>query len=279
MFRVQPLCAFLTAIAFSTLTLAYGDDSEPISPKDTVVQLFNGKNLDGLYTWLQDAKYEDPRKVFTVEDGMIHISGDGFGYVCTQPRYKDYHLVVEYRWGERTWQWRKTRAKDTGVIVHCAEPDGSCSNIFMAGIEAQIIEGGTGDLLVVSGKQADGSSIPVSLTAETVKDRDGETVWKKGGQRITLNPVTDAARINWFGRDPDWADVLGFRGKQDIDSPGQEWTRLDVICDGGHIIYHVNGIQANEGFNAVPSSGKILIQSEGAEVYIRRFELQPLSNR
>ncbi len=70
--------------------------------------------------------------------------------------------------------------------------------------------------------------------------------------------------------------MLGFRGKQDIDSPGKEWTRLDVICDGGHILYRVNGILANEGFDAVPSSGKILFQSEGAEVYVRRFELQPL---
>ena len=251
--RLHTLCASATILA--GLTLAYGDDAEPISPKDTVIRLFNGKNLDGLYTWLQDAKYEDPRKVFTVEDGMLHISGDGMGYISTRQRYKNYHLVVEYRWGERTWQTRKTCAKDTGVIVHCAGPDGSCSNIFTAGIEAQIIEGGTGDLIAVPGKRADGSEIPVSLTAEIVKDRNGQTVWHKGGQRTTVNAF---ARINWFGRDPDWKDVRGFRGKQDIDSPGQQWTRLDVICDGGHITYRVNGIQANEAFDAVPSSGKFL---------------------
>ena len=138
-------------------------------PKDAVIQLFNGKNLDGLYTWLSDTKYEDPRKVFTVEDGMLHISGDGLGYVCTKQRYKDYHLVVEYRWGDRTWQNRKNSARDSGVIVHCVEPDGSFGNIFMAGIEAQIIEGGTGDIIVVPGKRADGSAIPVSLTAETTQ--------------------------------------------------------------------------------------------------------------
>ena len=158
------------------------------------------------------------------------------------------------------------------MIVHCVEPDGSCEEIFMAGIEAQIIQGGTGDFIVVPGKRADGSDIPVSLTAEITKDRDGETVWHKGGERWTLH----SGRINWYGRDPDWDDVLNFRGKQDIESPGNEWTRLDVICDGGHIIYRVNGIQANEGFDAEPSSGKILLQSEAAEVYYRRFELQPL---
>ena len=135
----------LLAIFLSGGMAARGEDAEPISPKDAVIQLFNGKNLDGLYTWLSDTKYEDPRKVFTVEDGMIHISGDGMGYICTKQRYKDYHLVVEYRWGDRTWLSRKTNARDSGVIVHCAEPDGSFGNMFMAGIEAQIIEGGTGD--------------------------------------------------------------------------------------------------------------------------------------
>lgn len=256
------------------LTAVYGDEAEPISPKGAAIQLFNGKNLDGLYTWLTDARYEDPRKVFTVEDGMLHISGDGMGYICTKKQYKDYHLVLEYRWGGKTWQSRKTAAKDSGLIVHCAEPDGSFSNIFMAGIEAQIIDGGVGDFLVVSGKRADGSDIPVSLTAETTKDRDGETVWRKGGERTTFNSF---GRINWYGRDPDWTDTLGYRGKLDLDSPGNEWTRLDVICDGGHIVYRVNGVVANEGFDSIPSSGKILIQTELAELYVRRFELQPLN--
>jgi hypothetical protein len=270
-FLVRPLGVL--AVVLSGVVLTYGGDTEPISPKNAPIQLFNGKNLDGLYTWLSDAKYNDPRKVFTVENGLLHVSGEGFGYICTKQSYKNYHLVIEYRWGDRTWQQRKTHAKDSGAIVHCAGPDGCFGNTFMAGIEAQVIEGGTGDLLVVPGKQADGSDVPVSLTADTTKDRDGETVWKKGGQRVTLH----SGRINWYGRDPDWDDVLGYRGKQDIETPGKAWTRLDVVCDGGHILYRVNGILANEGFDAVPSSGKILWQSEGAEVYVRRFELLPLT--
>jgi hypothetical protein len=271
MFLVRPLGAL--AVLLAGVVLACGEDAEPISPQKAPIQLFNGRNLDGLYTWLQDAKYEDPRKVFTVEDGMLHISGDGLGYICTKKPYKDYHLVVEYRWGGRTWQTRKAAARDSGVIVHCVEPDGSFGGVFMGGIEAQVIEGGTGDLLVVQGKRADGSIIPISLSAETTKGRGAEIVWKKGGQRITLDHF---GRINWFGRDPDWKDVVDFRGKQDIDSPGRQWTRLDVICDGGHIVYRVNGILANEGFDVSPCSGKILIQTELAEVYVRRFELQPL---
>jgi hypothetical protein len=275
MFQPNVFPAWLAALVATLVTTAgqaaQADDA--VRPKDGVIRLFNGKNLDGLYTWLKDTKYEDPRKIFTVENGLLHILGNDVGYVATRHRYRDYHLVVEYRWGEKTWAGRVDRARDSGVIVHCVEPDGSYGQgTFMAGIEAQIIEGGTGDFIVVPGERADGSKIEVALTAETAKDRNGETVWHQGGERKTLN----SGRINWFGRDPDWADKRGFRGRHDVQSPGQQWTRLEVLCDGGHIVQIVNGVQVNEGFDSVPSSGKILLQTELAEVYYRRFELYPL---
>jgi hypothetical protein len=263
------------AIVLAFWTVLRAEDAEPIRPT-APIQLFNGKNLDGLYTWLSDAKYEDPKNVFTVSDGILHISGEGMGYVCTKQRYKDYHLVAEYRWGNRTWADRTKAAKDSGIILHCCDPDGSFSNAFMAGIETQVIQGGVGDFIVVNGKKADGTPIPVSLTAEVTKDRDGEMVWKKGGERTVFDK---SIRINWYGRDVDWSDTLDFRGKLDLDSPGHEWTRLDVICDGGHILYSVNGKLANEGFDASPSSGKILFQSEYAEIDVRRLELLPLDKK
>ena len=80
------------------------------SPKDGPIALFNGKDLSGLTTWLKDAKREDPRKVFTVHDGMIHASGDGMGYLATGKEYKDYRLVVEYKWGRR-----RTAASTSGI--------------------------------------------------------------------------------------------------------------------------------------------------------------------
>ena len=46
-----------------------------------VIPLFNGSDLTGLYGWLRDSKYEDPKKVFSVQDGMIRIideSGDDY---------------------------------------------------------------------------------------------------------------------------------------------------------------------------------------------------------
>jgi len=38
-------------------------------------------------------------------------------------------------------------------------------------------------------------------------------------------------------------------------------------------------VLANEGFESVPASGKILLQTELAEIYIRRFELLPVDTR
>jgi hypothetical protein len=269
----RSLCV-LTLLSLFALPLRAAEPpkSEPISPKDGPIKLFNGKDLAGLTTWLKDAKYEDPRNVFTVENGMLHISGDGYGYARTNQAYKDYHLIIEFRWDERTWAPRVDKARDSGVIVHCVGPDGGYGNTFMCGHEAQIIEGGVGDFIVVSGKNKDGSPLVCSLTAETTKDRDGETVWKEGGEKKTLQ----GGRINWYGRDPDWADVRGFRGREDVESPGKKWTRMDVVCDGHRITIQVNGVVVNKGFDAKPSAGLIQVQTEGAELYVRRFEIWPL---
>jgi hypothetical protein len=44
----------------------------------------------------------------------------------------------------------------------------------------------------------------------------------------------------------------------------------------GHVWQYVNGKLANEGTDAFPASGKILFQSEGAEIYFRNIRLSPL---
>ncbi|APZ93768.1 3-keto-disaccharide hydrolase [Fuerstiella marisgermanici] len=244
-----------------------------ISPTDGPIKLFNGKNLEGFYTWIRDQQYADPNKVFTVKDGMIHVSGNGYGGLITNDSYRDYHMIIEFKWGEKTWGNREDRTRDSGILLHCWGPDGGYGKTWMASIEAQIIEGGVGDILVLSGVDPETTqAYPVSLTAEIGKDRDGEKVWKKGGEKMTLS----RGRINWFGRDEDWADTIGFRGKNDVESPLGQWTRMEVIADGGHLVYKVNGVVVNEAFEAKPDFGKLLLQTEQAEMYVRRYELWPI---
>ncbi|TWU13985.1 hypothetical protein CA54_28270 [Symmachiella macrocystis] len=276
------ICTLL-ALCFSVRIAAGAEEAEKvITPTDAPIVLFNGKDLTNFYTWLQDTKREDPRKVFTVTkeaDGtpVIRASGDGFGGIVTKDKYTNYHLVVEYRWGELTWGQRKMAAKDSGVLLHCNGDDGNYNegggnSPWMAGIECQIIEGGVGDFLVLGGTDNDGTKRVPKLTCEFVKDRDGEAVWKKGGEKQAFT----SGRINWFGRDPDWKDELGIRFEQDKDSPGQKWTRLECICDGGKITNIVNGTVVNYGEMAEPESGKLMFQSEGAEIFFRKIELHPL---
>ena len=248
---------------------------------DKVIHLFDGKTLDNFYTWVVDSHREDPLRVFTVVDQVdgapaIRVSGEKWGGLTTRESYRDYHLIVEFRWGLLTWAQRKNAARDSGVLVHGQGADGSTGRDFngpwMRSIEAQIIEGGVGDLILVAGFEADGTRLTPRITARAGKDRDGEPVFDPAGEAR----VFESGRINWYGRDPDWADKLGFRGKADVESPWGEWTRLEVIAEGDRLTYLVNGKVVNEGVQASLTEGKILFQCEGAEIFFRRIELQPV---
>src|SRR5438132_1015164 len=63
---------------------------------------FNGKDLTGFYTYLKGHGHEDPNKVFTVHDGTIVVSGQEFGGFTTRDEFQNYHLITEWKWGERT---------------------------------------------------------------------------------------------------------------------------------------------------------------------------------
>ena len=264
---------FAAAFTVFALVASSALAADPIKPGE-VISLFNGKDLSGWYTFLQDTKYEDPRQVFTVHDGLLHISGDGLGALTTRSDYRDYHLVAEFKWGPRTWHGRKERTKDSGILVHSFGEDGAHGGIWMRSIEAQVIEGGCGDFIVVAGTKVPGGAPPLSITCETTTDRDGETVWKAGGEKKTIS----RGRVNWFGRDPDWKDVLNFRGKNEVEKPDGEWNTMEVICAGGKITNIVNGVVVNQAIDCTPQSGKIQIQTELAEIFFRKLELRPLQN-
>ena len=86
---------------------------------------FNGANLTGFYSYLRGHKYDDPAKVFTIQNGMIRISGEEFGGLATKDEFHDYHLVAEWKWGEQTFGTRKNNARDSGILLHCVGPDGA----------------------------------------------------------------------------------------------------------------------------------------------------------
>ena len=257
---------------------------EVITPKETIV-LFNGKDFTNFYTWLVDFHREDPHHVFSVVDQIdgapaIRISGQFFGGITTRKRYANYRLVAEFRWGLLTWGSRTNATKDSGVLLHCQGRDGAYfsktfNGPWMRSYEFQIIEGGVGDILVLGSYEPDGSVTKYQLGAKVTKDRDGEPCWDANGEL----KMFDTGRINWWGRDPDWADTLGFRGKQDVESPAGEWTRMEVVCAGDTLDYFVNGKRVNQASQLSNTEGKLIFQSEGAEIFFRKIELHPLAEK
>ena len=239
--------------------------ADAIRPARTI-DLLKGRKLEGWYTWLRESRYEDPKRVFAYKDGMLRISGEEWGGIATRSEYRDYHLIVEWRWGGATSGERTDKARDSGILVHAVGEDGAYSGTWLESIESQIIEGGTGDFILVGGRNRP------SLTCEVREGARGELYWKKGGEPRTR----DRGRFNWYGRDPDWKDVLGFRGREDLDKPVGEWNRQEVIADGDRLTNIVNAVVVNQGYGSSHTHGKIQIQSEGAEILIRKVELRPL---
>jgi len=265
---------------------------EPIVP-DRVIKLFNGRDLRGWSTWLVDTRDEDPRRVYSVRDGMLRISGDGFGYLGTQRAYKDYRLVVEVKWGRRNYRSRQGMARDSGIFLHSVGPDGNSydrgwgaetsntgpdisSGAYKAAIECQVMEGGFGDILLIHGRYADGRHVPVRVTAP-VKDRRVPGDYAKF-QFAPTRPVRtlSVGAIAWLRKDTNWRDVLGFRGQNDVESPAGQCSRIECVCQGDRITVSVNGQRVNEVFQVFPAAGRILLQCEGSEVFYRTVELHPL---
>lgn len=279
----------LVVIAALVLTGPAGLEAQPtftgaeqaaVTPTAPIA-LFNGTDLSPFYTWLVGDHYADPHRVFSVVqqvDGApaIRISGEKYGGIVTRQRYRNYRLIVEFRWGLLSWAPRIARPRDSGVLVHAEGADGNTGRDFngawMRSIEAQIIEGGTGDFILVAGYDADGTQRSPSMTVTVDLDRKGQPIYAPHGTARTFT----TGRVNWSGRDPDRKDVLGSRGVQDVESPSGEWTRLEVVVEDDRITNIVNGRIVNVGTSPSLTEGRIIIQSEGSEVFIRRVEVHPL---
>ncbi len=261
-------------VCLGALLLAAGPDDDvpsfaravPVVKTGEPLLSFNGKDLTGFYPYTRDHGYEDPNRVFTVKDGLLWISGEEYGGLATCGNFGNYHLITEWKWGEKTWGARKDRSRDSGILLHCVGPDGRAGNGWMESIECQIIEGGCGDILNVGGLGKP------KLTCETRVGPDKQLYFEAGGTPV----VHDGGRFNWWGRDPAWKDVLGVRGPRDVEKPLGEWNRMEVICDGDTITNIVNGLVVNVGTKSSVTMGKIQFQSEGAEIVFRKIEIRPI---
>lgn len=228
--------------------------------------LFNGRDLTNFYHYTRESKREDPNRVFTVIGGLLRISGEEWGGITTKEVFRDYRLIVEWRWGQKTWREREKRARDSGILIHGHGPDGGYNGIWLESFESQIIEGGSGDILVVA------KDTPMSASCLCLEEGK-EMYYTPKGKVMTRTK----GRINWHGRSRDWKDELGVRGKADVEKAVGQWNRQEVIAAGDRMVNLLNGKVVSAAFDLSHTQGKIQVQSELAEIYVRRIELQPLT--
>jgi hypothetical protein len=135
--RILKLSALLIFILMVTPYVTNAQSKAPKS-KGNEIRLFNGKDLKNWVFHLKDPAI-DPATVFTVQNGVIHIKGDPFGYMRTKESYSDYKLNVEWRYpGE---------ASNSGVFIHGQKPD----TIWLKCIECQLKAGSAGDFVCMNG--------------------------------------------------------------------------------------------------------------------------------
>jgi hypothetical protein len=223
----------------------------PTIPKHkAAIVLFGGRNLDQFDTFLPSTGLNsDPSHVFTVEDGVVHVSGTEMGYFITKKEFKNYYLRAEFKWGDGTFGTRAGQARDSGILYNIQGPN----KVWPRSVEFQINEGCTGDFWMT----------------------DGAAITGKDGVRVT-GPEGKASKIDRFNKGV-FKNVTGYRDPtNELEKPHGEWNVVELVNRDGHVWQYVNGKLANEGTHAFPSDGKILFQSEGAEVYFRDIKLYPL---
>ncbi len=255
--------------------------------------LWNGKDLSGWSVWIgkphasvaldglakdekgnytQPIGARDPLGVFTVVpkvDGQpaIHVSGQVFGELRTKESFSNYHLRLQFKWGEKKWPPRDKPAtrRDSGLLYHVHAAPGAEGRTWARSIELQIQEHDVGDLYAV------GSLISVRSklrpdTKPPIFDYDPSAGWNQFSQV----PGSDGRCIK----------------QPDNEKPTGEWNTVELVCLGADSIHIVNGKvvmrlhdpRRIDGPTPVPvTAGPLILQSEGAELYYRAVEIRPIT--
>ena len=249
--------------------------------------LFNGKDLSGWYSYLgvpdSSLKSDFPRDstgnyfqpvglnndmfdVFSVTevDGepAIRISGEIFGILVTEKEYENYHLSLEFKWGEKKYAPRADKKRDSGVLYHSTGKEGSWGGVWMNSKECQVQEGDCGDFIVVDTGVA---VIPcVFDSAQNLYSYDEKGV-----------PMAFTVNYSYCHKSADYEKDHG------------EWNTLDIYTFGDNSVHMINGkvnmrayhLNTGSNGNYVPvSRGKIQIQSEGAEVFYRNIRIDSINS-
>lgn len=253
----------------------YGNNSVKAQKKGWT-QLFNGKDLTGWDTYLRSTNiigyvedpnlpYEppiglnnDPLKVFTINNGILRISGEAWGAMTTKKSYSNYHVRFETKWGEQKYYPKDTALRDAGLLFHCTGPFDFMFKCWMRSLEMQIEETNIGDYYDVQGGTPEFQiSDGVTAMNEKVQQYDAFGTLKRGLWRVHRSG--------------------------NFESPHGEWTRSELVARHADAVFIVNGFVVNRLYNIFRNDlnrqvtgGKLQFQSEGAEHFFRKIDIRPI---
>ncbi|MCK3685987.1 DUF1080 domain-containing protein [Maribellus sp. YY47] len=229
--------------------------------------LFNGENLDGWDTFIGTALagFDDLHanatsdKVFQVveENGekLIYISGEVNGSLATVDTFTNYHLELVFKWGEKVYTQR-----NSGLLYHGFGEFGAALGTWMTNIECQLMHEKLGDTYLMN-----------NTVCETeVTESEESFSYSKGGQ------------LKQFGKD---FEGPGIKKALDAENPLGEWNTVELYTVGRTCVHVVNGktvmVNTNtgifeDGVIKPLTSGKIQLQSEGAELFIKSVRITPI---
>ncbi len=231
--------------------------------------LFNGKDLKNWdihlgapITGFEDlAKKATPESTYSVIDldgqKVIHISGDIFAALATKSEFGNYHLHLEYKWGKNVYG-----KQNSGLLYHSFGPFGAAFGTWMATIEHQLMHGSMGDTYLMANTYCE---------SKVIKSDDGKTfTFSPEGQNTAFSETENGRSV---------------KKATDAEKPLGEWNSVDLYCFGQTSVHVDNGqvVMVNthcskmENGKKIPlTKGKIQIQSEGGEFYIRKIEIEKI---
>jgi hypothetical protein len=175
-----PVTTLLVLMAVMTLVSwrPYNKHTGPDGRQSRTVQLFNGKDLSNWTFYLKDPSV-NPGSVFTIKEGVIHITGNPFGYMRTKEKYSNYRLHVEYRW--------PVEATNSGVFINAQPPD----TIWIKCFECQLAAGNAGDLICMNGTDMNERTDKTRIVVKKLKESSEKPV----GEWNTLEAVCTGSSV------------------------------------------------------------------------------------
>ncbi|MGQ1909151.1 3-keto-disaccharide hydrolase [Marinifilum sp. RC60d5] len=253
------LSSILLVMIFSIVAKA----QNTVQTNDGFVKLFNGENWDGWHLKLRNGDEEMAKKVYAIEDGMVHVfknfqdsidmnTGENgtHGLFYTNKKYSKYILRFQYKWGTKIannfdrWQY------DAGVYYHVID-----EKIWPTGIEYQIRY----DHIKKS-----------NHTGDLIRPKGTDYTWYCDEESKTYLHPNDGGKPEVKR---DWMHLAA--PTKNFQAVNGKWNQCEIIVMGAqYAIYKLNGDVVNVAYNLSPGEGILGFQSETAEIYYQNIEIK-----